>query len=171
MCTPTAAAIGAGIGTATKMYGSYTGALAANNMADYQAGVARGKAAQTEVEAEYIRDRSLENAEYHNKEVSKFVGEQRAFMGSSGVVVDEGSFADITEDTVRQGKLDELAILYEGDVMAWQKEMEGIGYLAQAEVYDMSKVDPNLAMLPGLMQGFSQGMSLYGASQGGGGSR
>lgn len=166
MCSPTLAAGGAlmVVGTAATAYGAYTGAMASNNMAEYQSLVAKNNAERARIQGDYVQERSVEKAAQHRKDVGRFVGEQRAYMGASGVVVDEGSFQDVTEDTIRQGKLDELAILYEGEVTAWQLEMQALGYESQATMAEMSMIDPVQAALPGVMQGIGKGFSLYSRS-------
>lgn len=139
--------------TAMSTVGSFMQQDAANKQAKYQAGIARNNAIAAKYEGEYAKEQSEEKAKQHRKMLSAFKGEQRAAQGGSGIVVDEGSFFDTTLDTVEQGKLDELAILHEGDKAVWQSEVQAQNYTSQANLYEMSQSSPFLAGGMQLMTG------------------
>lgn len=150
----TYASMGASVvGTVMSTYGAFVGQDATNKQAKYQAAIARNNAIAAEYEGEYAKEASEEKAKQHRKALNAFLGEQRAAQGASGMVADEGSFLDVTLDTVEQGKMDELAILHEGDKAVWQAEVQAQNYNSQANLYEMSQSSPFLAGGTQLMTG------------------
>jgi hypothetical protein len=143
-------------------YSSYQQRSAANKQAVYQSQVAANNAITAGYEADYAREATDRKVAQQRLQVSQMVGKQRAAMGSTGVAADQGSFMDLTLDTVEQGKLDELAILHEGDKAVWRSNIEGGNFTAQSGMYAASQSSPVMAAVPGLMSGASQaGLNYY----------
>lgn len=123
-----------------------TRAQEADNAAlDYQAQIALNNAQSAEWDAAHAKETAADEAAQHMDDVRRFLGTQRAAQSASGAVVDSGTFLDVTLDTVGQGKLDEMAILYEGDLEAWRHETTATNYRAEAGLYESQKIDPFLA--------------------------
>ena len=129
-----------------------------NRQLKYQAKVAENNAVAAGYEAEYAKEQAQKNAQTHRDQVAKLLGKQRAAMGASGLVADTGSFMDVELDTIGQGKLDELAILHEGDLEAWRAKVGATNERAQATLYRNSTSSPLMA---GLMSGAQQGLNYY----------
>lgn len=143
-------------------YSMYQQRSAANKQAVYQSQVAANNALTAKYEADYAREATDRKAAQQRLQVSQMVGKQRAAMGSTGIAVDQGSFLDLNLDTVEQGKLDELAILHEGDKAVWRANIEGSNFTAQSGMYEASQSSPFMAAVPGLMSGASQaGLNYY----------
>lgn len=162
------------LGTGVQAYGQYTAAKAANEQADYQAKVAANNAATAEMEAKFAEQQGERNAEAQRRKTAIMIGSQRARMGSSGAVVDSGSFLDLTLDTAKQGELDAMALLNEGRMQAWRSRVQGTNLKAQSELYKSSKTNPFLAAGGTLLEGAGRaGFGYYqmtgGAGFGGGG--
>ena len=163
MCSVAAVAItGAGL----QAYSAYRRTQVENRLNEIQAEVANRNAETAEIEGEYIRDAAVKRAKTYRKQVGGFIGTQRVAMGSSGLVVDEGTFEDIVIDTAEQAALDEEAILYEGDVGAWRAKVAAQGYTTQGKIFSsQADTNPFLAATPGLLQGVGQGVRYYGATR------
>ncbi len=152
----------AAAGTAVSVNSAQNSRKATNQQADYQAEVAKNNATTAGYESDYARQATELKTAQHRLQVSQMVGKQRAAMGSTGLAVDQGSFMDLTLDTVEQGKLDELAILHEGDKAVWRANIEGGNFTAQSGMYEASKSSPLMAAAPVLMNGASQtGLNYY----------
>lgn len=149
-------------GTAVSAYGQHQAANAANKQADYQAKVAANNAATAEMEAKFAEQQGQRNAEAQRRRTAIAIGAQRARMGASGAVVDSGSFLDLTLDTAKQGELDAMALLEEGQMAAWRSRVQGTNYKAQGQLYGMSKTNPFLAAGGTLLEGAGRaGMGYY----------
>ena len=68
-------------------------------------------------------------------------------------VVDEGSFMDVSLDTVERGTYDALALLEEGDRAAWRAENQAGNFRAQSGLYNASQKDPLLSVGGSLLSG------------------
>ena len=84
-------------------------------------------------EGKYSKESTSSQAEIHRRQIAQLLGKQKAKYGASGVI--EGSSIDVLESTFDQGKLDELAILYEGDKNAYASALEEENYRNQAKLY------------------------------------
>ena len=85
-------------------------------------------------EGEAIKRKAKFDAKVHAERVKSFLSAQRAQIGRSGVAV-EGTPSAIIEDTIRMGKLDELAILYEGELGLSRAHAEAAGLRMQGRAY------------------------------------
>lgn len=147
------------------------GAMSADSQrkqAHFQEDMAEYNAEVAVAEADHTRAATDIKARQHRLRVAQTVGKQRAAMGASGVAVDQGSFLDLTLDTVEQGKIDELALLYEGELSAWRIDA-GRGLTeAQGAQYGYLASQQNPA-LSGLMAGVATGANFYASGGFGGG--
>ena len=84
-------------------------------------------------EGKYSKEATGSQAEIHRRQIAQLLGKQKAKYGASGVV--EGTSVDVLASTFDQGKLDELAILYEGDKNAYASALEEENYRNQAALY------------------------------------
>ncbi len=96
--------------TAVTAYGQYQAGKAEQAALNYNAQVAERNAKIAEDKANY-------EADLQKQKVRRAIGSQRAIQLASGYLM-EGSALDLQEDTVVQGELDRLAILYGGDIEA-----------------------------------------------------
>ena len=87
--------------------------------------VAEANARIAEMQAADAEARGDEDARLFGEQVKGLMGSQRAAYAGQGVVVDEGSAAEVVADTARQGELDRLRILNNAAREAW-------GYRVQA---------------------------------------
>jgi hypothetical protein len=142
---------------------------ATNKQADFQSKVAANNAQTAEMEAKYAEQQGERNAEAQRRRTAVMIGAQRAKMGASGAVVDTGSFLDLTLDTAKQGELDAMALLEEGQLEAWRARIQGGNFQAQSKLYGMSKTNPYIGAAGTLLQGAGQAGMGY-KSMGGGGS-
>lgn len=163
MCNPAAFYIVTAISTAVSAAGAYSQQKSANAQAKFQAKVAENNALAAQYEGEYAKEAAAKAAKEQRQKTAQIIGRQRAAMGASGIVADEGTFLDLTLDSATQGKLDELAILHEGDMEAWKAEITAGNYAAQGELYRSSQSSPMMAAAPALLSGVSKGIGYYNA--------
>lgn len=155
----------AGLGLSA--YGQYQQTQAQNKQAAYQAEVAANNAQIAENEAAYARATAEKNEEAQKRKTLQVVGAQRAAEGASGAVVDNGSFMDVSLDTVERGTFDAMALLEEGNRAAWRAENQAGNYRAQSQLYSASQKDPFLPVAGSLLSGAGQiGMNYYNIQNG-----
>jgi len=155
------------IGTGASAYGQMQQTKAANAQADFQSKVAANNAQTAEMEAKYAEQQGERNAEAQRRRTAVMIGAQRAKMGASGAVVDTGSFLDLTLDTAKQGELDAMALLEEGQLEAWRARIQGGNFQAQSKLYGMSKTNPYIGAAGTLLQGAGQAGMGYMSMSGG----
>lgn len=97
-------------GTAVSAYGQYQAGKARQQAANYNAAIAERNAEIAKDQADYEADRQA-------SKLRRVVASQRVGYLANGVTV-SGSAMDLLSDTVVQGELDRLAILYGGEVEA-----------------------------------------------------
>jgi len=108
--------------TAVTAYGQYQAGKAEQSALNYNAQVA-------ERNAQIAQDKANYEADLQSQKVRRAIGSQRAAQLASGYLM-EGSALDLQEDTVVQGELDRLAILYGGNI-------EAENYKSEAELSRM----------------------------------
>lgn len=157
------ATYGSTIATATSVAGlgmsaagSMQQANAANATADAQSKIAANNATIAESEAHYAEEAADKNAQAQRRRTAQVIGSQRAAMGASGAVVDEGSFMDLTLDTAERGEMDALALLEEGDRAAWRARGQSANFSAQSEIYRNSKTSPLASVGGSVLSGAGQ---------------
>ena len=123
--------------------------------------IAENNATVAGYEANEARAATELKVKQHRLQVAQILGKQRAAMGATGVVVDEGTFLDLTLDTVSQGKLDELALMHEGDLDAWRAEVSGSNAAAQSALFRASAPTGGEVAASALMTGAGTGLGYY----------
>ena len=104
----TIALVAIAAGTAVTAYGQYQQGQAQERAANYQAAVQDRNAQIAKQTAEY-------DAERQSSRLRRAIGSQRAAVLASGIQM-EGTALDLQQDTVQQGEMDRLAILYGGEI-------------------------------------------------------
>jgi len=161
MSEAAAAATVTGLSVATSVAGLGMTALgqsqaqdSANAQAKYQGQVAANNAITAENEAQYAQATAERNANAKKREMLTVIGAQRAAEGSTGAVVDSGSFMDVRLDTAERGTMDAMALLQEGDLAAWRARNQAANFTAQSGLYDAaSKTSALMPVAGSLLSG------------------
>jgi len=123
----------------------------AARIARYNAGLARAQAADA-------LQRGVADEARVRLQTSRLLGAQRAAMGASGVVADQGSGLSILEDTAFLGEMEALTARTNAAREAW-------GYEAQARGFEFegraAKKQAKLAAFGSLLSGASGITGLY----------
>lgn len=110
-------------GTAVTAYGQYQAGKANQKIANYNAEVA-------ELQAEQALKRGREDESRLRMQTRQTIGAQRAALAAMGIDLDDGTAAQIQDDTTYFGELDALTIRNNAALEAW-------GYRTQATDYRM----------------------------------
>lgn len=161
MCEPMTIIAGAGlvmsaIGVGTQAYAANKEAKAANAAAEYNASIQERNAEIANIQANDAIARGDIAEKQYRLGVSKMVGEQRASMGASGVVVDTGSALDVNLDTVEQGELDALTIRHNASLEAWALKNQAAESIGNASLFRATKRSPGMAATSTLLTGGGQ---------------
>ena len=105
---------------------------AQNQAAKGQEAVAKFNQKAMQNKAEDDAQRGALEEERHRAKVRQVIGAQRAAMGGSGAVVDEGTFGDILFDTAQAGEMDSQMIRYNASAEAYGAKMQGLNYGMEA---------------------------------------
>ena len=107
--------------------------VAAQNQASKgQEAVAKFNQKATAAQAKDAAQRGALEEERHRAKMRQVIGAQRAAMGGSGAVVDEGTFGDILFDTAQAGEMDSQMIRYNASAEAYGAKMQGLSYGMEA---------------------------------------
>ena len=107
--------------------------MAAQNQASKTTeGIAKFNQKAMQNKAEDDAQRGALEEERHRAKVRQVIGAQRAAMGGSGAVVDEGTFGDILFDTAQAGEMDSQMIRYNASAEAYGAKMQGLNYGMEA---------------------------------------
>lgn len=161
MCFAAAPFILMGLSAAAGAANAAAGAAARNRQAEYNARVAQNNALMARQEGGYAKAQALRNATEKRKATARLVGTQRARQGASGVVVDSGSAADLVLETAGLGEREAMALLQEGDVVAWRVENQARGYEAQARLARNSRVSAGTAVAGPLLSSATSATSHF----------
>lgn len=144
MCSPTATMVMMVASTAMSMVGAAQASKARQRQyqaksseAAYKAKVARNNATVAEWQAEDARARAARKTADHQRKVDALAGRQRAVMAASGFAIDDDEI-DILGDTAYFGKVDQLALLQQGEREAYQHKVAASNASAQGLLYDYS---------------------------------
>lgn len=140
MCDPTTlavASIGSSIiGGVQQAQAAKAAGAAQAAQANYQAAVARNNKIIADRKAEdAIKRGKVEELQYR-QQVSQLTGRQRAVLAGNGVVIDQGSALDITEDTAARGEFDALTIRSNAEREAYDYRVQGQNFESNARLYD-----------------------------------
>ena len=94
-------------GAAVSAVGAESSASAQSSAAKYNAAVEANNAGAAAQQAKF-------NASQISDATRRNVANQRAAMAASGFDANTGTFADVTQDTKRQGELNQLSAIYQG---------------------------------------------------------
>lgn len=147
MCNPVAVMVVVTIVAAA--YGAYTqyqAAKAEKDMYEYQKEV-------QEYNAALERQKALEAARKHRKDVQRLLATQRAKYAASGLEISEGTPLELFAQTAYEGEMDARNILYVGEMRARGFEMSA----------DLSQFQGKVALWRGKQQAY--GTLLSGAAQ------
>lgn len=133
-----AAAGASGIGTALTaistglgVVGSIASGIQGAKTAEYNAQVAENNAQSAKQEAAY-------EAQMTRDQVRRVVGAQRAAGASSGLNIESGTPVAVLGDTAKQGELDVLARLYQGNAAATGFMNQAAQFRAEGKAAKMS---------------------------------
>jgi hypothetical protein len=144
------------IGTGVAAYSSYEQQKSANAAADYNAKIQERNAENANVQANQVIELGKVEEAQHRLQVAKLKGTQRATGAGSGLLIDQGSNLQITQDTEGFGELDALTIRANAARTAWGVRNESADSMAQANLTRMKKSSPALAAGSSLLAGGSQ---------------
>ena len=99
------------VGTAVNAYGQYQAGKAQKRAYEYNAQVQEQNAKMAQEQAEY-------EARRQKSRTRKMLAAQRVAYNASGVVGNAGTALDTLRQTMMEGEMDRMAILYGGDVEA-----------------------------------------------------
>ena len=120
---------------------------ATNAQARYQAEIARYNQKLAEGEAQFAIGAAQEKEVRHREAVGRLLSKQKVAQGGSGLVVGEGSYGALLDDTRYMGDLDAMAIAYEGNLDAYRKRLAAMNYGLQAQAYEGVHDSPLLPIL------------------------
>lgn len=150
---------------AISAYSAYKQQSAANDAADYNAGVERRKAEVSDaLAASALKKGRFKELRFRN-EVDRFKGKQRTSYGAAGVVVDSGSSLDTVIDTTVLGNQDAMTIRHNTAMDVWGYKQEGINYRQSANMIEGQKQDPLKAGGMALLGSGMQLAAQYSTSQ------
>lgn len=121
---------------------AYDQQKATNSQLTYNANVAYRNAERVKIETEYNRLQAEKNITQVAKQTSQMVGAQRASMGSSGLVVDTGTFLDVQANTFASGAEEQAAIMQDRDFMTYSNMQEYENYINDAKFSLASRQSP-----------------------------
>ena len=116
---------------------------AAQQRGAYEAAVARNNMILAERAAVNAEQRGEIEAKQQRLKTSQLIGQQRAGFAAHGVLVDEGSAGDVTEDTAAFGKLDELTIKHNAEREALGFRTQGMNFQASGELAQLRAFQPD----------------------------
>lgn len=157
MCTALAAAA-VGVQAAGGAISAYNQQLATNNALTYNANVAYRNAERVKIENEYNRLQAEKNIAQVGKRTRQAVGQQRAAMGASGLVVDTGTFLDVQANTISAGAEEQAAIIEDRDFATYSSMQEFENYINDARMSLASRQSPLYAAGTSL---FNSGASAF----------
>lgn len=174
MCDPvTLTVIGVGglamgaAGAGLSAYGMYQQQEAANMAADYNSQVQARNAQVSQAAADQARQQGEIDAKNHQKQVALLQGSQKAGYAGAGILVDDGTPFDVSQDTVSQGAVDALTLKRNAARQAWASEVDAANYTSSGAMTSMGKVNPLIGASSTLLTGLgntAQGAASMGLS-------
>lgn len=159
MCSVIAlAAAGVGLGAAgvgMQAMSTYKAAQAENAANKYNSEIQARNAEVSNLQAADAVERGDLAAKQHLQQVEKLKGEQRAMMGASGFVVDQGSSMDVLLDTTKYGALDAMTIKNNSAREAWAYRNQANDYTAKGVLLTLNKRNAGMEATGTLLTGSS----------------
>jgi hypothetical protein len=113
-------------------------------------------AEQQAVDAEL---RGIEDARQFGFRVRQVMGAQRAGYAGQGVIVDEGSAAEVVADTARSGELDRLRVLNNAAREAWGYRAKAVDFRNQGR---LARFKGNTAAVGTILGGAAEAYKIWG---------
>ena len=158
MCDAASAALGlSAVSTIVGVKGQMDQGKAANNQAQYNAGISRKNAVAAEYAAKDAILRGQRDELTTRLEYKQIKGKQRAAFAANGVVVDEGSALDVVLDTVAIGEFDALTVRSNAAKEAFNYREQGEEFSSQAWMQTVAGKDAKRAGYMGAAGSFLGG--------------
>jgi hypothetical protein len=132
-------------GVAMQSYSSYEQAKAANQAAEWNAGIMEQNALNKDTLAEDALSRGVSAAAIQQIAARQARGEMRANYGASGVDVNSGSAADVVADRAAWDEYERQQVVANSEREAWGHRMEADNLRQQAAMTRNTKQSPWLA--------------------------
>lgn len=142
--------------TAVSAYSAYEGQKAQNKAADFNAAIATRNAENLENQGKFITAKGEEDVAQHRDKVQRIIGSQRSGFGTTGLLVDEGTASDTTQNTAKFGEMDALTIRNNAALQAWAARNQAADYTAQGGLALSTKQSPFASTIPSLLSGGSK---------------
>lgn len=157
MCPPAALAVASFVATVVGTGLSFMGQMQQNRAIQarsaYDAAVARDNAILAERQAKDAEKRGKIEADRKRLQTRQLIGRQRTQLASAGVIVDEGTALDITQDTAAAGELDARTIQNNAEREALGFRTQGMNFAASAELAHLRGQTSSLAGVGTLLGG------------------
>ena len=152
MCEPIVFSLAS---TALQAVGGMNQARAQKAQARYQAQLAENNRIIAEQNAQAALQEGKAEEQQHRRKLRAFIGRQRALMGGSGTLIDEGDNLEILADSAMLGELDALTILNNAERRArgFRQQAQMAGAEAGLLRARGSRISPLLEMAPTLLSG------------------
>ena len=121
-------------GTVQKAAGERNVAAAQEQNARFREAVARNNAIRANQAAEDARNRGEASARLQQQRTRQLIGKQRAIFAANGIVVDQDSALDTTEDTAQIGAMDAEQIRRNAERDALNFETQGENFVSEANL-------------------------------------
>ncbi len=140
MCEPvTLALVGASVlGAGLSAAGQIQEGNAAKKAADFRAQVSRNNAVIANQAAAESRDRGEALAGRERLRTRQALGSARATLAGQGVVIDEGTALNVTQDIAQFGELDVQTILSNAEREARGFEQRGVNFQSEAQLTEQA---------------------------------
>lgn len=122
------------ITAAAQATGGAAGAYGTYRAGEFNSKVDRFNAKVATMQAADAIRRGGEAVDRHRTQVKVLKGAQRAALAAQGVVVDDGSAADVIADTSTQAAIDERTIRTNAALEAWGYQVQAVDHRARANV-------------------------------------
>lgn len=149
MCIATAAAVAGLAGAATSATGAVVGGEATQNMAAYQAQVAKNNQIIANQNAKYATEAGEAQAAATSLKGAAVGGKIKAGQAANNVDVNTGSAVNVQQSQREQSKLDTETVLNNAELTAYGYRAQATGYGAQAGLETLTEEEAVPAALTG----------------------
>lgn len=158
-----------GLGTLFSGVSGFFGQSAQNMALEYNALMAEHNARLSNLRAEEVEKEGKRQELLHRIKTNQLRGSQKAAAAASGVMVGEGSPADVLQDTAIMGEMDAMTIQYNTAMEAWAQRTQGTMYGIEAQMARSQKVNPLFTAGSNLLGGMGNltAAYMYGKKKGG----
>lgn len=124
------------VGTVSKAQGQKAAGKAQAENARFRAGVARNNKILADRASADATLRGESDARLQEQRTRQLIGRQRAILAANGIVVDQDSALDITEDTASIGAMDAETIRRNAAREALNFDAQGANFVAQSQLLE-----------------------------------